>query len=113
LKNLIRSQPVLCRTLVRTTDFPWLRRYPATVDPGPANGGIVAVEIHHNFQGIPVRIIPRNAEEAPGRSRIELLQVNADVARDFPCQKLVRQRNGRWQLTPEGERFLDLLTFRP
>jgi peptidoglycan LD-endopeptidase LytH len=110
LSTFIRSQPVLCRTLVRATDFPWLRRYPATIDPGPATG-VVAFEIHHSFQGIPVRIIPRNAEEAPGRSRIQLLQVHADVARDFPCQKLVTQRNGRWQFTPEGERFLDLLTF--
>jgi peptidoglycan LD-endopeptidase LytH len=113
LSALIRQQPVLCRTLVRTADFPWLHRYPATVDPAPAADitDIGAFEIHHNFLGIPIRIIPRAAEPAKGRSRIQLLDVDAAVARDFPCQKLVRQRDGRWQFTPEGERFLDLLTF--
>jgi murein DD-endopeptidase MepM/ murein hydrolase activator NlpD len=113
LSALIRQQPVLCRTLVRASDFPWLHRYPATVDPAPTTGtaGIGAFEIHHNFLGIPLRIIPRTAEPAMGRSRLQLLEVDAAVARDFPCQKLVRQRNGRWQFTPEGERFLDLLTF--
>jgi peptidoglycan LD-endopeptidase LytH len=113
LGSLIRHQPVLCRTLVRTTDFPWLHRYPATVDPATsANAAaIVAYEIHHNFIGIPIRIIPRTADEARGRARFQLLEVDAQTARAFPCQKLVRQRSGRWQFTAEGERFLDLLTF--
>ena len=71
----------------------------------------VAYEIPHNCLGMPLRLIPRTAEAAPGRSRFQLLEVNAGVARSYPCQKLVRQRDGRWQFTAEGERFLDLLTF--
>jgi murein DD-endopeptidase MepM/ murein hydrolase activator NlpD len=113
LNSLILQQPVLCRTLVRAAAFPWLDRYPATVQTvqHPAGVQIVAYEIHHNFMGLPLHIIPRTAQEAPGKTRFQLLDVNPEVARDFPCQKLVRQRNGRWQFTVEGERFLDLLTF--
>ncbi len=113
LSALIRQPPVLCRTLVRSTDFDWLHRYPATVEPRSSkdSAGIVAHEIHHNFVGIPIRIIPRTADEAVGRARFQLLEVNVETARAYPCQKLVRQRDGRWQFTAEGERFLDLLTF--
>lgn len=113
LSALIRQQPVLCRTLVRSTDFDWLHRYPATVEPRSLKNSaeIVAHEIHHDFVGIPIRIIPRTADEAAGRARIQLLEVDAQTARAYPCQKLVRQREGRWQFTAEGERFLDLLIF--
>ena len=114
LSTLIRQQPVLCRALVRSANFPWLDRYPSTLEPGttpalPAE--IVAHELHLSFQGIPLRIIPKTASEARDRAKFQLIEVNPEVARGFPCQKLVRQRNGRWQFTAEGERFLDLLTF--
>jgi hypothetical protein len=111
---LIRQQPTLCRALVRSASFPWLDRYPSTLEPSSAPAlptEIVAHELHLSFQGIPLRIIPKTADEARARARFQLLDVNPEVARGFPCQKLVRQRNGRWQFTPEGERFLDLLTF--
>jgi murein DD-endopeptidase MepM/ murein hydrolase activator NlpD len=113
IHSFILHQPVLCRTLVRSNTFSWLNRYRATVQNADhaSPTEIVAYEIHHNFIGIPLRIIPRTAAEASGKTRFQLLDVNPEVARDFPCQKLVRQRNGRWQFTAEGERFLDLLTF--
>lgn len=111
LGNLIQNQPVLCRTLVRSDAFPWLQRYPLTVQASntPPHQPIVAYELHHNFLGIPLLIIPRTAEEAPHQARFQLLEVYDTVARDYPCQKMVRRQNSRWQLTPEAERFLDLL----
>jgi murein DD-endopeptidase MepM/ murein hydrolase activator NlpD len=113
LHSLILRQPVLCRTLVRSAAFPWLDRYPATAETRheTPSTDIVAHEIHHNFLGIPLRIIPRTAQEVSGKARFQLLEVNAEVAASHPCQKLVRQRSGRWQFTVEGERFLDLLAF--
>ena len=113
LVQLIRRQPVLCRAFVRTTDFPWLRRYPALVETNAlaATANPVGYELHLNASGIPIRLIPRTADEMPGTARRRLLSVNEAEYRRSPCRKLVVQREGRWQLATAGHNLLELLTY--
>jgi hypothetical protein len=112
LGQFIRSQPVLCRVFVRNTDFPWLHRYPALVDTRAAArpGAVVGYEVHLSAAGIPIRLIPRTAEEMPGTARFRLLSVDEEEHRRFPCRKLVALHGDRWQLAPAGQRLLELLT---
>ncbi len=112
-RTLLLQQPILCRVLVRRDGFSWLDRYPATVQSGFMTNQtkIVAYELNLSFQGMPLQIIPKSADDAKGWATFQLLEVNGVVARTYPCQKLVQQRGGRWQLTTAGELFLDLLTF--
>jgi murein DD-endopeptidase MepM/ murein hydrolase activator NlpD len=113
LSSVIGEQAVLCRVLVRATDFPWLRRYPQLVETIRWASGepVAGYEIHLNYSGLPVRLIPRPAAEVRGRNRFQLLEVNEAEQRTRPCGRLVRRRDGRWELAPAGERLLDLLTF--
>jgi hypothetical protein len=111
--QLIRRQPVLCRAFVRDTDFPWLRRYPLFVETNAVAkaGPTVGYELHLSATGIPIRLIPRTADDMPGTARRKLLSVNEEEYRRFPCRKLVMQRDGRWQLANAGHNLLELLTY--
>lgn len=113
LLQLIRRQPVLCRAFVRDTDFPWLRRYPVFVETNAVAeaGTTVGYELHLSATGVPIRLIPRTADEMPGTARRKLLSVNEEEYRRFPCRKLVMQRDGRWQLATAGHNLLELLTY--
>jgi murein DD-endopeptidase MepM/ murein hydrolase activator NlpD len=113
LRDFLQSQPELCRVILRDTDFPWLRRYAALIQPNPraAKEGVAAHELVLNYVGIPIAVIPRAASELTSKSRFHLLSVNAAEAKANPCRKLVTERNGRWELAPNGQKLLELLTF--
>lgn len=113
LVNYIRNQTELCRVLVRATDFPWLKRYPALVrrNPTAESEGIAGYEIALNFNGIPFELIPRAASEIKEKGRFQLLSVNAEEQRKNPCRHLVAQRKSRWELANNGMRLLELLTY--
>ncbi len=113
LVQLLRNQPVLCRAFVRSTDFPWLHRYPAFMETNTVAkaGTLAGYEVQVNGWGIPIRLIPRTADEMPGSARLRLLSVNEEEQRRFPCRKLVVQRGGRWQLATAGHNLLELLTY--
>jgi murein DD-endopeptidase MepM/ murein hydrolase activator NlpD len=113
LVTYLRSRPVLCRVLVRDVRFPWLRRYAALVErppvaPAQAPAGY---ELHLNYNGVPVRLIPRHAAEMAGPGRFQLLAVNEAELRQHPCRRLVVKRGDRWELGRRGQQLLELLTF--
>ncbi len=113
MARFLQYQPEMCRVLVRATSFPWVKRYAALIQPNPvaAREGTVGYELALTFNGIPVRIIPRAASEMKMTGKFALLSVNTAVHESSPCGGLVRERGGRWSLTPHGLEFLDLLTY--
>ena len=113
LANFIRDQSVLCRVLVRKTDFSWLKRYAPLIKPNPVaqKEGVAGYEIALNFNGMAFELIPRAASEIKGKSKYQLLSVNEAEQKKNPCRKLVAQKGSRWALTTHGENLLDLLTF--
>ena len=108
-----KQQTELCRVLVRDTDFPWLKRYPAFIkgDALPAGEQAAGYEIALNFAGLPYELIPRAASEIKGKAPVQLISVNeAEYSRN-PCRKLVRKQGSRWELTNAGQDLISLLTF--
>jgi peptidoglycan LD-endopeptidase LytH len=113
LLNFLRSQTELCRVLVRTTNFPYLKRYPQLVlkNPVAEKQGVAGYEIVLNFNGVPFALMPRAASEIKSSAKFQLLSVNEAEEKANPCRKLVVQRGGRWQLGDAGIRELELLTY--
>ena len=113
LQNFIRGQTELCRVLVRKTDFPWLKRYPALVRPNPVaqQEGVAGYELALNFNGVPFEAIPRAASEIKGKTKYQLLSVNEAEERKNPCRRLVDRKGSRWELANHGVTLLDLLTY--
>jgi murein DD-endopeptidase MepM/ murein hydrolase activator NlpD len=113
LVQYLRSQPEMCRVQVRSTDFPWLRRYRALVEKNPAaeREGIAGYELALSFNGLPLKMIPRTASELKFTGRTKLLSVNETEWQAKPCGKLVFKRGQLWTLTAHGEQVLSLLLY--
>lgn len=113
LLDYLRGQTELCRVLVRATDFPFLKRYPALVlkNPVAEKEGVAGYELVLNYNGVPFALLPRAASEIKGSAKFQLLSVNEAVEKANHCRKLVVKRGSRWQLADAGLRELDLLTF--
>jgi len=113
LLNFIRGQTELCRVLVRATNFPYLKRYPMLVlkNPVAEKEGVAGYEIALNYNGVAFALMPRATSEIKGKTRYQLLSVNESEEKAHHCRKLVVQRGGRWQLTNNGLRELELLTY--
>jgi peptidoglycan LD-endopeptidase LytH len=113
LAEFIRGQTELCRVAVRTSPFPWLRRYPGLIKPNllAEREGTAGYEIALNYVGVPFEVIPRAASELKSKSKVTLLSVNEDEYKRHPCRKLVANRSGRWQLANNGQHLVDLLTY--
>ena len=113
LVEFIRSQPELCRVIVRDSNFPWARRYPMFVKSNPVaqKEGIAGYELALNFNGLPMELIPRAASEIKTKARYQLLSVNEAEKQKHPCRKLVNQKGARWDLGNTGLHLLDLLTY--
>jgi peptidoglycan LD-endopeptidase LytH len=113
LVEYLRSQTEICRVLVRTVNFSWLRRYPTLVKPNPRaeKEGVVGYEIAVNFNGVPFELIPRTASEIKSKTKYQLLSVNEPEQKKNPARRFVTQRKGRWELAPRGINLLDLLTY--
>ena len=81
LLNFIRSQTELCRVLVRSTNFPYLKRYPMLILPNPAaqKEGVAGYEIALNYNGVAFALMPRAASEIKSQARFQLLSVNAAI----------------------------------
>lgn len=109
----IKSQTELCRVTVRTTSFPWLKRYPQLVKPNPRaeKEGIAGYEVALNFNAVPFELIPRAASELKGKTKFRLLSVNEAEQKRNPGRRLVSQRAGQWELTSRGLNVLELLTY--
>lgn len=107
----LRSQRELCRVLIRKPDLFWARRCPSLVanNPRALREGIAGFEVALNANGLPFLLIPRAESELTSKDRIRLLSVNAAEAQRLPCRKIVRQRNGRWELGASGTSLVSLL----
>lgn len=113
LLQFVRGQTELCRVFVRDTSFPWLKRYPLLIRRNPVaeKEGMVGIEMALNYNGVPFRLIPRAASEIRSPAKVQLLSVNEEEYRRNPCRKLVVKRGGVWELTRQGNEWLDLLTY--
>jgi len=112
LLEFLRGQTELCRVLVRATDFPYLKRYPALVlkNPKAEKEGVAGYEIALNYNGVAFALLPRAASEIKGAAKIQLVSVNEAEYHAHPCRKLVVQ-HGRWQLTDKGLREVGMLIY--
>lgn len=113
LLQFVRTRTELCRVLVRKTEFPWLKRYPALIRRNPVaeKEGVAGYELALNFNGLPFEAIPRAASEIQTKSRYQLLSVNEAEYRANPCRRLVTQKGGRWQLDNRGINLVELLIY--
>ena len=113
LLNFLQHQTELCRVVVRKTNFPWLQRYAPLVRPNPQaqKEGVAGYELVMNFNGIPFELIPRAASEIKGKGTFQLLSVNQAEYHKNPARRLVTPKGSRWELTSQGQRLLDLLTY--
>jgi murein DD-endopeptidase MepM/ murein hydrolase activator NlpD len=113
LLNFLRGQTELCRVLVRSTNFHYLKRYPMLVLPNPIaeKEGAAGYELTLNYNGVVFALMPRAASEIHSAGRIQLLSVNEEEEKANPCRHLLVRRNGRWQLTDTGLRELELLIY--
>ncbi len=114
LLRWMQSQTELCRVLVRSTDFPWVRRYRSLLRPNPVaeKNGVAGYELVLNFNGVPFQIVPRAASEIKGAAKYQLLSVNEAEYKKNPCRRLVKPLGKSWQLGSHGTELLDLLTWR-
>jgi peptidoglycan LD-endopeptidase LytH len=113
LLNFVRGQTELCRVFVRATNFPYLKRYAALVLPNPVaeREGIAGYEIVLNYNGVAFALMPRAESEIKNRAKYQLLSVNEAEERANPCRHLVTKRGSHWQLTNDGLRELEMLTY--
>jgi len=113
LLTFVRSQTELCRVFVRSTDFPYLKRYAALMLPNARaeKEGVAGYEVALNYNGVAFALMPRAASEVQGKGRIQLLSVNEAEEKANPCRHLVVKRGSHWQLTDNGLRELELLTY--
>ena len=113
LLAFVRQQTELCRLQVRSTNFPWLKRYAPLVQANPKaeQEGIAGYELALTFNGVAFAMIPRAASEIKGRNRVQLLSVNEAEYRQNPCRRLVVKRGQTWELAPHGLDLVSLLTF--
>jgi murein DD-endopeptidase MepM/ murein hydrolase activator NlpD len=111
LLNFLRSQTELCRVLVRSTSFPYLRRYAPLVlkNPRADQAGVAGYEVALNYNGVAFALLPRAASEIRGTGRFQLVSVNEGEYHAHPCRRLVVEHGGHWQLTDRGVRELELL----
>jgi murein DD-endopeptidase MepM/ murein hydrolase activator NlpD len=113
LLQFTRNQAELCRVLVRSTSFAWLRRYTALIRRNTVadKQGVAAYEVALNYNGVPFRLIPRASSEIAPGPKYQLLSVNESEEQDHPCRKLVVRSRGHWELSSAGTHLLDQLTF--
>ena len=113
LLPFLKNQTELCRVLVRKTDFPWIRRYPALLRPNPraAKEDLAGYEIALNFNGVAFELSPRTAAEIKGQSKVQLLSVSEAEYQKNPGRRLVTRKGKHWELTSHGANLLDMLTY--
>ncbi|MEE2948040.1 MAG: M23 family metallopeptidase [Verrucomicrobiota bacterium] len=109
LHEFIRREPVLCRILVQSPNFEWAKRHPGLVESPAKPTAIGGYEIFLDYNGIPVRCLPRGKEAFSDNEPIKLLNVDAGVYAKARCRKLVFKKGQKWQLTAKGLAHLNLL----
>ena len=113
LVRFIQSETELCRVFVRSTNFPWLKRYGPLVRRNPVaeKEGAAGYEIALDYNGVATELIPRAASEIKGKGKFVLLSVNEAEEKKNPARRLVVKRGSHWELGTHGLNLLELLTF--
>ena len=113
LFGFLQNQTALCRVLVRKTDFPWFKRYPALLrsNPRAQKEGIAGYELALNFNGVAFELIPRAASEIKGNAKFQLLSVNDAEYQKNPGRRLIAKKGAHWELTSHGLNLLEMLTY--
>ena len=113
LAGLVRSRTELCRVLVRDTRFSWLRQNTPLVRRNPVadREGVAGYEIALDYSGVPFLLIPKAKSEIGNGPKVTLLSVNEKEQTRRPCRKLVTKRSGKWVLSDNGSRLIDLLIY--
>ncbi len=113
LVKFIRSETELCRVFIRAPDFQWLHRYAplVTANPLAAKKGVAGYEVALDFNGVPIEMIPRAAEEVRKPGKVVLLSVNELEQRRNPGRRLVIKKGTRWELTSHGQNLASLIAF--
>jgi murein DD-endopeptidase MepM/ murein hydrolase activator NlpD len=111
--HFVRDQTELCRVMVHSANFPWVRRYTELIrrNPKADREGTAAYEVGLSYNGVPFQLIPRAPSEIRPGPKYQLLSVNEPEEQDHPCRKLVVHNHGHWDLAPAGMHLLDLLTY--
>jgi murein DD-endopeptidase MepM/ murein hydrolase activator NlpD len=115
LLSFLQNQTELCRVLVRITNFPWVKRYPALLQSNPraAKEGIAGYELALNLNGVAFELIPRAASEIKSQGKFQLLKVNEAEYQKNPGRRLVTRKGSHWALGSHGLNLLEMLTYYP
>jgi len=110
----LKSEPILCRLMIFLEDFDWLERFPQLVDDDNLEdrAPIQAWEVHLNFNGIPVRMIPVRNEVQSGGAKYKILKVDDEILKKHPCSGLIFRKGQQWVFTAKGKRAMDLLLYK-
>lgn len=113
LSGFVARQPVMARVLVRKPQLRFAQRYPKLVRPNPRaqKEGVAGYELGLSFNGIPVQITPRSAQEMGAGADRRLISVDETEWRNHPCARLVIRRGQAWTLTGKGAELVDLIAF--
>lgn len=112
-KEYLMSLPALCRVTVFQKNLDWIDRYPELiVNSNKGGGGPTAWDLELNYNGIPVKITPRQGEVKNGGAKYQIIEVYEDVLAKHPCSGLVFRKGQKWIFTGKGKRLMNLLLFR-
>lgn len=113
LTKYLSQQTELCRVWVRKAEFPWLHRYAPLVarNPRADKEGIAGYELALNYNGVAFQATPRASSEVKANAKYAVLSVNATEQKRNPARHLLVFRDGKWLLSSQGIRLLDLYTF--
>ncbi len=113
LVKYISSETELCRVVVRSTNFPWLKRYAPLVKRNPIaeKEGVAGYEIALDFNGVAIQLVPRAASEIKSKAKFSLLSVNEAEEKKNPARRFVVKRGSHWELATHGLNLLTLLTY--
>jgi murein DD-endopeptidase MepM/ murein hydrolase activator NlpD len=113
LLKYLRSETELCRVVVRSTNFPWLRRYAPLIKRNPVaeKEGVAGYEMAIDFNGVAFELIPRANSEIKSKAKFTLLSVNEPEEKKNPARRYVVKRGNRWELTSHGIGLLELITY--
>lgn len=113
LVNFVRHQTELCRVVLRTPGFSWVKRHAQLVvaNPRSEKEGVAGYELALDFNGLPFQATPRAPSEIAGKARFQLLSVNEAEEKKNPCRRLVTRRGSRWELTSHATQLLELLVY--
>ncbi len=107
-RNFLAAYPRAFRLLVRAKTAPdYFRRHPLLWS-GPAGGGPLVLECSDNGTVLSGRAAQADEAALLGNASVRILEVDRKVLGRNGA-RLLREKNGAWELGPEGKRWLSIL----